>query len=171
MFSLLRPYTKHKLQNRSSPCIFLGYSLSKYAFYCLERIFRSIYISRNVKFIQNQFPYSNLASSTTPPTSTPPINPTLHTINLSSIQTQPVQQVSHLTTNSTHNDLASISVPAPELPLAQADATIKCTHTIPYSSSGNTIITHSKNNIFKPKQIYVGTIHTLLENLELSTSN
>jgi hypothetical protein len=77
--------------------------------------------------------------------------------------------VSHPTINSTHNDLDSISVPAPELPLAQADATIQCTHTIPYSSSGNTIITRSKNNIFKPKQINVATKHTLLEKLEPST--
>jgi hypothetical protein len=117
-FPWLRPYTKHKLQNRSSPCIFLGYSLSQYAFYCLEPISGRIYTSRHVKFIENQFPYSNLASSTTPSTSIPPIDPTLHTIIPSYIQTQPVQQVSHPTTNFTHNDLASIVVPAPELPLA-----------------------------------------------------
>ena len=180
-FPWLRPYTKHKLQNRSSPCIFLGYSLSQYAFYCLEPISGRIYTSRHVKFIENQFPYSNIAGSTTPSTSIPLIDPTLHTIIPPSIQTQPVQQVSHPTINSTHNDLASILVPAPELPLTQADATIQGTHTIPSSSmslpstvptsSGNTIITRSKNNIIKPKQIYAATKHTLLENSEPSTIN
>lgn len=62
-FPWLRPYTKHKLQNRSLPCIFLGYSLSQHAFLCLEHISNRIYTSRHVNFIEKSFPYDFLTKS------------------------------------------------------------------------------------------------------------
>ena len=32
----LRPYVKHKLEPRSRPCVFLGYSLTQSAYYCFD---------------------------------------------------------------------------------------------------------------------------------------
>jgi histone deacetylase 1/2 len=59
-FPWLRPYTKHKLQNRSKPCIFLGYSKSHHAYLCLDPTTNRVYISRHVNFVENSFPYQSL---------------------------------------------------------------------------------------------------------------
>lgn len=64
----LRPYTSHKLESRSTPCIFLGYSLTQSAYYCLDPSTSRMYVSRHVKFVESQFPYSSLVS---PQPSTP----------------------------------------------------------------------------------------------------
>lgn len=63
----LRPYAQHKLDTRSLPCIFIGYSATQSAYYCLDPTTHKIYISRHVRFLENEFPYSTL--SYTKPTS------------------------------------------------------------------------------------------------------
>ncbi|KAI4346070.1 hypothetical protein L6164_013152 [Bauhinia variegata] len=72
-FPCLRPYTKHKLQAGSIPCIFIGYSSSQYAHLCLDPISNHVYSSRHVNFIENSFPYSSLTQPQSPSTSTPPL--------------------------------------------------------------------------------------------------
>ncbi|BBH07832.1 transposable element gene [Prunus dulcis] len=57
----LKPYTSHKLEPRSKPCVFLGYSLTQSAYYCLDPSTSRIYVSRHVKFVESQFPYSSLS--------------------------------------------------------------------------------------------------------------
>ena len=52
----LRPYTRNKLESNSKPCVFLGYSLTQSAFYCLDPTTSKIYTSRHVRFIENHFP-------------------------------------------------------------------------------------------------------------------
>jgi hypothetical protein len=56
-YSWLRPYTAHKLDPRSKPCIFLGYSLSQSAYFCFEPEFSKIIVSKHVSFIEHIFPY------------------------------------------------------------------------------------------------------------------
>ncbi|KAL4561418.1 hypothetical protein LXL04_033584 [Taraxacum kok-saghyz] len=82
----LRPYTKSKLQPRSSPCIFLGYSPSKSAYKCLDPKTNRLYHSRHVEFFNHIFPYKSplhipptlpttdnfLSTSMPPPTNIPP---------------------------------------------------------------------------------------------------
>jgi transposase InsO family protein len=53
-FPLLRPYTTHKLEFRSKPCIFLGYSHAGYR--CLDPFTNKVYLSRNVVFNESSFP-------------------------------------------------------------------------------------------------------------------
>ena len=63
----LRPYTSHKLESRSKPCVFLGYSLTQSAYYCLDPSTSKIYVSRHVKFVESHFPYSSLSRPSTSP--------------------------------------------------------------------------------------------------------
>jgi len=41
-FPWLKPYMKNKLQPKSKPCIFLGYSKSHHAYFCLEPLSHNI---------------------------------------------------------------------------------------------------------------------------------
>ena len=47
-FPWLRPYAPNKLEHRSSPCVFVGYSLTQSAYQCLEPVSGRIFISRHV---------------------------------------------------------------------------------------------------------------------------
>jgi hypothetical protein len=67
----LSPYTSHKLESRPKPCVFLGYSLTQSAYYCLDPSTSRIYVSRHVKFIESQFPFSSLSSSSSTSLSNP----------------------------------------------------------------------------------------------------
>lgn len=56
----LRPYNSHKLQPKSIPCIFVDYSPSQSAYYCLDPLTLKIYTSRHVRFFEHEFPYLHL---------------------------------------------------------------------------------------------------------------
>jgi histone deacetylase 1/2 len=60
----LRPYNNHKLQYRSKKCVFLGYSPLHKGYKCLHVPSNRVYISRDVIFDENVFPFSH--SSPTP---------------------------------------------------------------------------------------------------------
>ncbi|CAA7020213.1 unnamed protein product [Microthlaspi erraticum] len=57
-FPWLRPYAAHKLDNRSLPCVFLGYSLTQCAYLCLDVATGRIYTSRHVQFVEDVFPFA-----------------------------------------------------------------------------------------------------------------
>ncbi|WZZ19965.1 hypothetical protein YC2023_121352 [Brassica napus] len=57
-FPWLRPYTSHKLDSRSTPCTFLGYSTTQSAYFCLDRTTSRIYTSRHVVFHEYVYPFS-----------------------------------------------------------------------------------------------------------------
>jgi hypothetical protein len=56
----LRPYNKHKLQFRSKQCVFLGYSNLHKDFKCLDISSGRVYISRDVVFDENIYPFATL---------------------------------------------------------------------------------------------------------------
>ena len=80
-FSFLCPYHAHKLDFRSSPFVFLGYSSSHLGYRCLDLASHRIYVSRHVRFYKNIFPFANSEQIThspvpfTQPTHLPPLNP------------------------------------------------------------------------------------------------
>ena len=56
----LRPYNSRKLQFRSKRCVFLGYSNLHKGFKCLDVSEGRVYISRDVVFDENIYPFSEL---------------------------------------------------------------------------------------------------------------
>ena len=52
----LRPYTSHKLESRSKPCIFFGYSLTQSAYLCYDPSMTKVFVSRHVKFVKSIYP-------------------------------------------------------------------------------------------------------------------
>ena len=58
-FPWLRPYSSHKLDPKSSPFVFLGFSLPQSAFLYFDPTLKKIFVSRNVKFMENVFPFSS----------------------------------------------------------------------------------------------------------------
>jgi histone deacetylase 1/2 len=70
-FPHLRPYNRHKLQFRSSPCVYLGISPQHKGHKCLDGTGR-IYISKDVIFHESKFPYMSLFPSSHTPQSSGP---------------------------------------------------------------------------------------------------
>ena len=67
-FPWLRPYQNHKLQNRSTKCVFLGYSLTQSAYLCYDTISSRLYVSRHVRFVEDTFPFPSLTKNSSLPT-------------------------------------------------------------------------------------------------------
>jgi hypothetical protein len=82
-YPLLRSYSKHKLQPRSVPCVFLGYASNAKGFLCYDISAHHFYVSRHVKFDENTFPYNNLSSQTSHPSSSSSVNSNTSSIWLS----------------------------------------------------------------------------------------
>ena len=61
-FPLLCPYNKHKLEPRSSPCVFLGYALYAKGYLCLNLKSLKFIVSHHVVFNENKFPFSQSSS-------------------------------------------------------------------------------------------------------------
>ena len=62
-FPWIKPYNQHKLEPKSKPCIFLGYSLHQSAFLCLEPTSSRIYVSRHVHFVETSYPFISLKTT------------------------------------------------------------------------------------------------------------
>lgn len=57
-FPWIKPYASLKLDARSTPCVFLGYSITQSAYFFLDRKTTRIYTSRHVIFHESVFPFS-----------------------------------------------------------------------------------------------------------------
>lgn len=85
----LRPYTHHKLDDRSIRCVFLGYAPTQSAYLCLDDNTGRLYVSRHVIFDDNSFPFTTPKASPIspespmmPPSSTPLYSPIATTVPL-----------------------------------------------------------------------------------------
>ncbi|CAA7059707.1 unnamed protein product, partial [Microthlaspi erraticum] len=88
-FPWLRPYTAHKLDARSKPCVFVGYSLTQSGYLCLDPETERVYVSRHVQFDELTFPFCTSASSM----EAPPVVDTSVTTSLSVIRLPSPEQV------------------------------------------------------------------------------
>jgi len=57
-YSLTKPYNTHKLQPKSIPCVFIGYSPTQNAYKCIDPLTARIYLSKHVLFHETQSPVS-----------------------------------------------------------------------------------------------------------------
>jgi hypothetical protein len=55
-FPSLSPYNTHKLQPKTTPCIFLGYPPTTKGYLCQDPITKKLFISRHVLFNETEFP-------------------------------------------------------------------------------------------------------------------
>ncbi|KAD6454164.1 hypothetical protein E3N88_08870 [Mikania micrantha] len=55
----LRSYNTHKMDFRSTSCIFLGYSTAHHGYRCFDPITDRIYIARHVRFNELSFPFAS----------------------------------------------------------------------------------------------------------------
>lgn len=62
-FPWLKPYTSHKLEPKSSPCLFLRYFLNQSAYFCTDNKSNKIYTSHHVQFVEADFPFTKLSSN------------------------------------------------------------------------------------------------------------
>jgi hypothetical protein len=63
MLPNLRPYNTHKFDFCSKRCVFLGYSLAHKGYKCLEVSSGRVYVSRDVIFEEQVFPFMELHSN------------------------------------------------------------------------------------------------------------
>ena len=62
----LRPYNKQKVSFRSKECVFLGYSSLHKRYKCLDNDSGRVYISRDVIFDENVFPFKRAPPNSSP---------------------------------------------------------------------------------------------------------
>ncbi|RVW91741.1 Retrovirus-related Pol polyprotein from transposon RE1 [Vitis vinifera] len=174
----LRPYTSHKLESRSSPCVFVGYSPTQSAYLCLDTSTARLYTSRHVRFVESIFPFvtshtslpratsstiSEWCSITLPVVATPSVNvgsappSSLLTPTAPSQSQDPSQNNTTCATPTPEpNNHSSVPVPEtkcdcannPPLPPTQNDPNQPPN----LSPSPHVIVTRSKHNIHKPIQ-------------------
>lgn len=56
----------NKLEPRSTPCVFLGYSLTQSAYLCFDPSTSRMFVSRHDIFVENKFPFVSLTASSSP---------------------------------------------------------------------------------------------------------
>jgi hypothetical protein len=74
-FPNLRPYNSHKFSLRSKPCVFLGYSHHHKGYKCLHPETGHIFVSWDVIFHEEVFPFSTKTSSDFSTSTTNPYTP------------------------------------------------------------------------------------------------
>jgi Reverse transcriptase (RNA-dependent DNA polymerase)/gag-polypeptide of LTR copia-type/GAG-pre-integrase domain len=141
-YPLLRPYTKHKLEPRSAQCIFLGYSTIYKGYFCLQPETARIYISRNVNFDENVFPFKVCKSS---PTTTSPNQPISSTLTI-----VPLDE-SILPTPTPSSSNSSNTPETPPIVQEQSDtSSSSLQHEAPQNNSHH-MVTRTQTRSLKPK--------------------
>lgn len=128
----LRPYAPNKLENRSIPCIFIGYSLTQSAYMCLDPTSGRVYTSRHVRFNETNFPYRYLTTPT--PTPEPPVFPSNQPPHTTIFPSLPLIQSPSPTENTTSSSSGTPPSEAP-LPSSATSAPAETEHVTPVQSS------------------------------------
>ncbi|KAJ0781359.1 putative RNA-directed DNA polymerase [Helianthus annuus] len=125
-FPYLRSYNHHKMDFRSTPCVFLGYSPSHHGYRCFDLATERIYIARYVRFNEHVFPYNPPQPSPTPTIPTPvsifPDPPPCFTDEQSAPQSPPSTTQNHSNSNPPSSEPASAQSASAQAEPASAQA-------------------------------------------------
>ena len=160
--------------------MFLGYSTNQSAFKCLDLATNKLFISRHVRFVESVFPFTKLNSvDSTPPTKTTPtaqsdetlivhpctssdVTSVVPLINEASVDTPSPGTLSSTPVHSTHT--TTITRQSPDITLTSSTSHPQTQQTAPLRT--HTMTTRSQNNIFKPKQTFLVSKHSITPALE-----
>jgi len=112
-FPFLRPYNNHKLDFRSSPCVFFGYSPSHLCYRCFDIESHRMYISRHVRFHEHVFAFDKFEQIVQVSTQTNTPSPITILPNLTYSPLFTVQNTPHPASASA---LPSLPIQTPQLP-------------------------------------------------------
>ena len=156
----LKPYHTHKLQPKSVPCVFLGYSNTQSAYLCFHLPTQRLYISWYVTFGENTFPLQNIINQPTSKTSLPVAPPV----------SAPLLQLVPPTNLVLPAPVSIIHQEELSLPASNSDTTVSTVQVnLPapvVSQRQHNMTTRSMNNIFVPKQLHNTTTHPLPDSTE-----
>ena len=156
-FPYLRPYNSHKLEFRTSKCVFLGYNPSHKGYRCLDSKGR-ISIARSVEFNEMEFPYESLFLSEKFSQFHESVSPSSFPIS-NSFPFELFESISLTTFIPSHSDF----VPCPDQSssVPNSNSANESSSSPPVTSCPNEsqsqpqschpMITHAKSGIFKPK--------------------
>ena len=122
----LRPYNKQKLSFRSKECVFLGYSSSHIGYKCLDTDSGRVYMSRDVIFDENVFPFKRASPNSSPIMQSTHNAPDLCTLHLGNSSTNLENDHMHMSGPTNSLDAENlVSTSASELP-QQSSASLPC---------------------------------------------
>ncbi|KAD2393896.1 hypothetical protein E3N88_40873 [Mikania micrantha] len=172
-FPYLRPYNRHKMDFRSTPCVFLGYSPVHHGYRCFDPNSERIYVARHVRFNEHLFPFQHsppvtssspteppyisifpdlppdfLVESSTSPTSSTPSNPPAQTESIpfeptTSNQTAQTEPIPTGPTSSSQPDQTESSPAIPQTSTSASDNPETNPPTTPYNPAAYTATTNS----------------------------
>ena len=160
----LRPYNQHKMDFQSKTCIFIGYSVGHRGYKCLDVSTRKIFVSRHVVFDKSLYPYTSPESIEPTPKPAPVVLPPNLNLSLSSSSVFAGTNVQFAAPSPLH--MASPSRPHTNLHIVSGSPTRDVTLSqhedhpaplllpfppLPQHQNIHSMITRSKNNIYKPK--------------------
>ncbi|CAN0925281.1 Retrovirus-related Pol polyprotein from transposon TNT 1-94 [Linum grandiflorum] len=177
-YPYLRPYNATKIDFRTLPCIFLGYSSSHKSYFCYHFPTSRLYISRHVIFDESIFPSVPPSTSIVPPVSSLPTTFSLlqHTAAIPPTQVAPpISNTLSSSSNSSTSTASSNSMPPstqpnpppppppPTPPSYQQPTSNSKAKTLPPTqrhyrpapNSSHAMVTRAATNSLKPKALTV----------------
>uniref|UniRef100_A0A2N9G5X4 Integrase catalytic domain-containing protein n=1 Tax=Fagus sylvatica TaxID=28930 RepID=A0A2N9G5X4_FAGSY len=141
-FPLLTPYNTHKLQPKTTSCIFLGYPPTTKGYLCQDPITKRLYTSRHVMFNETEFPACETpAQNPTPdPQSYSPEYWLTHLLSTHSCTSLPCSYCPHISTSVQNPIPTSVFDSASYSPNTQSPASISAVTSIPVPHSAVTPI-------------------------------
>ncbi|KAL0537931.1 hypothetical protein IC582_026922 [Cucumis melo] len=172
-YPILKPYTKHKLEPKTTQHVFLDYPHSFKGYICYNPLTKQTIVSRHVIFHETIFPYAN-STTFSPPQSLSISNPSilltllnilqytpLNSVPIPNIQSPPIHPLTvDITCSSfmdTNGTCQSLNVSSTIDTGNEINATATNLPDPPPPQNTHAMQTQAKSGIFKPKAFHITT--------------